>query len=61
MITLRDFRDQTRHLPPESNLGISFDEESGTNVIALRTPDSTGGETLIDCGELTALEVPDED
>jgi hypothetical protein len=60
MITLQDFRDQTRHLPPGSKLGISFDEESGTNVIAIRTPDSQGGETVIDCGELPALEEDDE-
>ena len=56
MITLQTFRDQTRHLPPDTKLGISFDEESRTHVIALRTPDSNGGETIIDCGELEPTE-----
>lgn len=56
MISLQAFRDHTRHLPPDTKLGISFDEESGTNVITLRAPDSNGGETVIDCGELEPME-----
>ncbi len=60
MITLQDFRDQTRHLPPGSKLGISFDEVAGTNVVVIRAPDSQGVETVIDCGELPALEETDE-
>ena len=52
MITLHDFRDQTRHLPPDSVIGISWDEECGQGTIVLRDPDSKGAETVVDCGIL---------
>jgi len=58
MITLRDFRDLTRHLPPDSLIGISFDEEEGENVGAHREPGSKGCETIITCGSLEAYEPP---
>ena len=56
MITLKDFRDLVRHLPPDTMLGISYDEEAGHDVIALRPADSRGGETVIDCGLLDAVD-----
>ena len=55
MITLQDFRDQTRHLPPDTLMGISQDEDHGP-VIALRKPDSKGMENIVDCGELPVIE-----
>jgi len=58
MITLHDFRDLTRHLPPDSLIGISFDEDEGENVITLREPGSKGCETIITCGTLDAYEPP---
>lgn len=61
MIRLRDFRDLTRHLPPDTVLGISFDEQLGADAIVLRTPDSKGGETVIDCGSLNAIEDDEEE
>lgn len=60
-ITLKEFRDRTRHLPPDTKLGITWDRELGGQCVALRAPDSNGGETVIDCGELEPLEDDHED
>lgn len=56
MITLQEFRDQTRHLPPDTLMGISHDEEAGRAVVTLRATDSKGMENIVDCGELEAQE-----
>jgi hypothetical protein len=37
-------------------LGISYDLAAECDVIALRTPDSTGAETVVNCGTLEPYE-----
>jgi hypothetical protein len=55
-MTLKEFQGLTSHLHPDSLIGISYDEGIGEAAIAIREPDSEGGETIIDCGELLVLE-----
>lgn len=56
MITLEKLLNLVEDLPPETLLGISFDDEIGCDVLAFRSPDSKGGETIVDCGTLDPYE-----
>lgn len=61
MITLKDFRDQTRHLSPDTLLGLSFDDRLNENVITLRNTASKGMETIVECGLLDPVDCDEED
>jgi hypothetical protein len=56
MITLKQLREFIEDMDDATLLGLSYDEESGTDVLAFQEPDDGGWESLLEIGELPAAE-----
>lgn len=54
MITLKELRKFTKGMSGKTLLGMSYDEEADKDLLTFQEPDSNGGESLLDIGELPA-------
>jgi hypothetical protein len=54
VITLKELREFTKDMDDETLLGMSYDEEAGKDLLTFQEPNSKGGESLLDIGDLPA-------
>lgn len=54
MITLKELRDFTKDMDDATLLGMSYDEEAEQDLLTFQEPNSNGGESLLDIGDLPA-------
>ena len=54
MITLKELRDFTKDMSDATLLGMSYDEEAEKDLLTFQEPNSNGGESLLDIGDLPA-------
>lgn len=54
MITLKELRDFTKDMDDDTLLGMSYDEEECKDLLTFQEPNSNGGESLLDIGDLPA-------